>query len=223
MDSNVRKILVYVTILLSVAIIAILALMLKDVFFGSDKPRNPAEQAYDVAKAMVAKNPKNPEYLFNLAKAEADLSRTGDAIQHLKKAIDLSPAAPMLHYTLAQIYEDSGREDDAIKELKEELRVTELKNELAWYDLGVIMNKRKDYNQAALCLQKALVRMDSGADAHYQLGIAYEGLGRDDLAMKEYEETLRFIPDHAEAQRAMQQIQLRKLRAGSTTTNAPKK
>ncbi|MCL6472424.1 MAG: tetratricopeptide repeat protein [Firmicutes bacterium] len=219
MEGNLRKVLIYLTILLTLGIIIILGLMLKDVFFASSKPRNPAEQAYDVAKALVAKNPKNPDYLFRLAKAEADLNRTQDAIGHLKKAIDLQPAAPMLHYTLAQIYKDLNQESNAIKELKEELRVTELRNELAWYDLGVIMNKRKDYNQAVACLTRALQRMDSSADAHYELGKAYEGLGKYDLALKEYDEALRFIPDHAEAQRAIEELEAKNLNKNSTKNN----
>ncbi|MHB8841818.1 MAG: tetratricopeptide repeat protein [Candidatus Aquicultor sp.] len=212
MEGNVRKILVYLTIFLTLAIIVVLGFMLKDVFTGSDVPRNPAEQAYVVAKALVAKDPKNADGLFKLSKAEADLGRVGDAIQHIKRAIELSPSAPMLHYTLAQIYLDNGQEKEAIEELKAELKVTEQKNELAWYDLGTILNKKKDYTQAAFCLQKALQRMDSGADAHYQLGKAYEGLGRFDLAMTEYRDVLRFIPDHADAQIAIQELQVKQLR-----------
>ncbi|PIY38588.1 tetratricopeptide repeat protein, partial [Candidatus Aquicultor secundus] len=107
--------------------------------------------------------------------------------------------------------------------LKAELKVTEQKNELAWYDLGVILNKKKDYNQAAFCLQKALQRMDGGADAHYQLGKAYEGLGRFDLAMNEYQQTLRFIPDHADAQMAIQQLQVKLLRQNQAALGVKKK
>ncbi|PIY38642.1 tetratricopeptide repeat protein, partial [Candidatus Aquicultor secundus] len=146
MEGNVRKILVYLTIFLTLAIIVVLGFMLKDVFTGSDVPQNPAEQAYVIAKAAVAKDPKNADGLFKLSKAEADLGRIGDAVQHIKRAIELSPSAPMLHYTLAQIYMDNGQENEAIEELKAELKVTEQKNELAWYDLGVILNKKKDYN-----------------------------------------------------------------------------
>ncbi len=218
MDGNLRKILLYSTIALAFGIIVVLAIMLKQVFMGTDRPTNPAEQAYVVAKALVAQKPKDPDALFRLAKAEGDMGRTGDAIEHLKKAISIQPGAPMLHYTLAQVYQNTGKDDEAIKEYKEELRVTEERNELAWFELGAIFNKKKDYAQAAACLQKALTRMESGADAHYQLGKAYEGLGRDDLAVKEYEEVLKYIPDNADAQFAIQQLQLKKVRAGMPST-----
>lgn len=223
MEGNVRKILVYLTIFLTLAIITILGFMLKDVFTGSEVPRNPAEQAYVVAKALVAKDPKNADSLFRLAKAEADLGRTGDAVQHLQRAIELSPAAPMLHYTLAQIYMDTGQEEQAITELKNELKVTEQKNELAWFDLGAIFNKRKEYTQAVFCLQKALTRMDGGADAHYQLGKAYEGLGQFDAAMNEYQQTLRFIPDHPDAQMAIQELQVKRVRQNQAQIGIKKK
>ncbi|HEY3375268.1 MAG TPA: tetratricopeptide repeat protein [Candidatus Aquicultor sp.] len=220
MEGNFRKILVYVTIFLTVAIIAILAIMLKQVFSSQSVPQNPADQAYIVAKALTTKNPKDADGWFRLAKAEADMGRTGDAVSHFKKAIELKPAAPMLHYTLGLVLEDSGKEEEAIKEYQNELRVTEGKNELALYELGRIANKRKQFTQAVAYLQQALVRMAGGADAHYELGKAYVGLGKDDLAMKEFNETLRYIPDHTDAQIAIQQLQMKKVGAtGTTGTN----
>jgi len=222
MDDSLKKVLTYATIALSLAIIVVLGFMLKDVFMTDNVPTNPAEQAYAVAKAQVAKKPKDPDALFKLAKAEADLGRTGDAVDHLKKAIQLQPAAPMLHYTLGRIYLDVGREKDAIKEFQEELRVTENRNELAWYELGVLANKQKKYNEAATYLSNALMRMQGGADAHFELGKAYEGLGRDDLAVQQYQEVIKYIPDHPDAQYAIQQIQLKKVRQGMSTPGKEK-
>lgn len=218
MEQSIKKVLVALTILLALSIVAVLGFMLKDVFFEKDIPQNPAERAYFLAKAMADKDPKNPGYLFELAKAEADLGKTGDAVEHLQKAIKIQPAAPMLHYTLARIYLDSGQEKEAVKELEQELRVTENKNELAWFDLGNIFLKRKDYNQAINCYNMALVRMPSGADVHYNLGKAYEGIGRFDLSMRSYAEALKYIPDHTDAQIAIQQLQLKQLEQKTTGT-----
>ncbi|MDP2211174.1 MAG: tetratricopeptide repeat protein [Candidatus Aquicultor sp.] len=218
MEQSIKKVMVALTILLALSIVAVLGFMLKDVFFEKDIPQNPAEQAYSLAKAMADKDPKNPGYLFELAKAEADLGKTGDAVDHLQKAIKMQPAAPMLHYTLARIYLDSGQEKEAVKELEQELRVTENKNELAWFDLGEIFLKRKDYNQAINCFNMALVRMPAGADVHYSLGKAYEGIGRFDLAMRSYADALKYIPDHTDAQIAIQQLQLKQLEQKTTGT-----
>jgi len=216
MEDRIRKIMIYATIFLTLAIVVILGIMLKDVFFDKGVPQSPAERAYYLAKALVAKDPKNPGYLLELAKAESDLGKANDAIKNLKKAIEIQPNAPMLHYTLARVYLEAGQEDEAIKELQAELKVTDSKNELAWYDLGVIMLNRKDYNKAVECFKWALIRMSSGADAHYQLGKAYEGLNQNDLAMQHYKEALKYIPDHTEAQVAIQQLQLKLLQQRST-------
>lgn len=223
MDGNLRKILVYLTIFLTIAIMAILGIMLRDVFMTKGVPTNPGEQAYVVAKAMTTKNPKDADAWFRLAKAEADLGRTGDAIAHMKKAIELKPAAPMLHYTLGLIYLDSNKEKEAIAEFQRELQVTGNKNELAWYELGVLMNKKKDYKTAVVYLSNALQRMEAGADAYYHLGKAYEGLGQNDYAMRYYQEALKYIPDHTDTQIAIQQLQAKQLQQNLNKTQTPAK
>jgi tetratricopeptide (TPR) repeat protein len=206
MESRLRKPLTFVIYILIIAIIVIIALMIKDVFLERNVPQNPAEQAYAEANALVKKDPKNADYLFRRAKANSDLGRNNSAINDLQQAISLRPSAPMLHYTLAQIYITNNDDKNAIAELKSELRVTENKNELAWFDLGKLCNKYRDFQQAVFCLTNALTRMKSGADAHYELGIAYQGLGKYNLAAKEYQKVLELIPDDEAAQTALKNV-----------------
>jgi tetratricopeptide (TPR) repeat protein len=112
----------------------------------------------------------------------------------------------MLHYTLAQIYMTNNDDKNAIAELKSELRVTENKNELAWFDLGKLCNKYRDFQQAVFCLNNALTKMKGGADTHYELGRAYQGLGKYNLAAKEYQKVLELIPDDEAAQTALKSV-----------------
>jgi tetratricopeptide (TPR) repeat protein len=64
--------------------------------------------------------------------------------------------------------------------------------------------------------------METGADVHYQLGKAYEGIGRNDLAMQQYNEVLKYIPDDAKALLAIQQLQLKSLQTRTTTSSTKK-
>jgi tetratricopeptide (TPR) repeat protein len=206
MDSRLRKPLIYTITILIIAIVALIGIMIKNVFLERNIPQNPAEQAFAQANALVQKDPKNAEYLFERAKANGDLGRTKSAIEDLRRAIELRPSAPMLHYTLARIYTDTGNDRNAVLELQSELKVTENKNELAWFDLGRIYNRHRDFEQAIYCLNNALLRMKSGADAHFELGKAYQGIGKYNLAASEYEEVLKFIPDDVDAQSALKKI-----------------
>jgi tetratricopeptide (TPR) repeat protein len=206
MESQLRKPLTFVIYVLIIAIIVIIALMVKDVFLERNVPQNPAEQAYVEANALVKKDPKNADYLFKRAKANSDLGRNSSAVNDLRQAINLRPSAPMLHYTLAQIYMTTKDDKNAIAELKSELRVTENKNELAWFELGKLCNEYRDFKQAVYCLNNALERMKSGADTHYELGRAYQGLGKYNLAAKEYQKVLELIPDDEAARAALKNV-----------------
>lgn len=225
MEDRLKKTLTYSVIVLTVLIMGLIILMLRDVFFDSGVPDNPAEQALVQAEARVKKDPRDADALFARAKAHADLGRTSAAIEDLENAAKLRPGAPMLHYTLALIYLNINNEKKAVEELNKELTVTDQRNELAWFELGKIYNKKKEYNQAVACFKNALMRMEAGADVHYDLGKAYEGLGQYQLAAQEYKEVLRYIPDHAEAQAALQAVVTKASRPQSTTatTEAKKK
>jgi tetratricopeptide (TPR) repeat protein len=206
MKNRLRRPLLYVISILIVAIVALIGLMIKDVFLEKSIPQNPAEQAFSQANALVQKDPKNAEYLYERAKAHRDLGRTNSAIKDLEQAIRLRPSAPMLHYTIAQIYMDESNDDKAVQELKNELQITENRNELAWLDLGRIYNQHKDYAQAIYCLNNALVRMKTGADVHFELGKAYQSIGKYNLAAKEYRTVLSLTPDDGAAEQALRKI-----------------
>lgn len=220
MEDRLKKTLTYSVIVLTVLIMGLIVLMLRDVFFDSGIPENPAEQALVQAEARVKKSPKDADALFARAKAYADMGRTNAAIKDLENASGLRPGAPMLHYTIALIYLNINNEKKAVEELNKELKVTDNRNELAWFQLGKIYSKKKEYNQAIACFKSALLRMEAGADVHYDLGQAYEGLGQYQLAAQEYKEVLKYIPDHAEAQAALQAVVMKATRP-QTTTKVP--
>jgi tetratricopeptide (TPR) repeat protein len=64
--------------------------------------------------------------------------------------------------------------------------------------------------------------MKTGADAHFELGKAYQGLGKYNLAAKEYGKVLEFIPDDTAAQLALKKIYPKtSFTAGSTVQKTP--
>jgi tetratricopeptide (TPR) repeat protein len=76
-------------------------------------------QSNDPAKAeawlseVVTARPQDADARFQLAKAQARLRRTDDAIASLKSATQLDPSRIELALELARAYEDAGRESDA--------------------------------------------------------------------------------------------------------------
>ena len=56
-------------------------------FFGSGEP----ERAYELLSAANTEHPDAPSVLYNLACAEALLGKSDEAVEHLRRAVELYP------------------------------------------------------------------------------------------------------------------------------------
>jgi tetratricopeptide (TPR) repeat protein len=203
---------------LIVGVLVFVGLIVYSTFFQPKVPRSPEEQQYYLALDLVKKNPGNAYYYQLLARAEADLGRNEEAIDHLKKAIKLAPRRPMSHYYLALIYLKIGDEKNAIKEFREELKVTDQMNELVWYELAKIYWKNKKYEDAEKAFQFTLKRAPTMADVHIDLGKMYLEWGKPDKAKAEFLEAVRYEPDNEEAQAELLKLGIIPSGQGTPTT-----
>lgn len=197
--ARTTRILNTVLVALIVAVVVFVGLIVYSTFFQPKVPRSPEEQAYYTALDLVKKNPGNSYYYQLLARAEADLGRNEEAIEHFKKAIKLAPRRPMNHYYLALVYLKIGDEKSAIREFREELKVTDQMNELVWYELAKIYWKNKKYEDAEKAFQFTLRRAPTMADVRIDLGKMYLEWGKRDKAKAEFLEAIRYEPDNEQA------------------------
>lgn len=200
------RVLNYILVLLIVLVLFFVGLIMYSVFFEAPVPRSPEEREYYLALDLVKKNPNNAYYLQRLARAEADLGKHEDAIEHLNKAAKLAPKRPMTHYYLGLIYLKIGNERKALEEFQKELEVTDQMNELAWYEIGKLYWKVKRYEDAEKAFKFALNRAPGMADVRLDLAKMYIEWGKKDLAKKELLEVLRYDPTSEEARTLMVEI-----------------
>jgi tetratricopeptide (TPR) repeat protein len=82
-------------------------------------------------------------------------------------------------------------------------RETIARNPAAWMaynNLGALrIEAGGDVKQAAALIEESLRIYPANAEAHNNLGVAYQRLGRLDAAAAEHQEALRILPDYAEA------------------------
>lgn len=71
----------------------------------------------------------------------------------------------------------------------------------AFIEQGKLLLARQDYAHAVEKLELAVRTAPDNPDAHYELAVAYMGSGRQELANRELDETLRIAPGHADALR----------------------
>lgn len=187
----------WIIVALIVAILVVGFLIAWSVFVTPQAPRSALERDLFVAQAKVKANPRDAQAHAELGAALFQLGRTGEAVKEYKKALTLSPKGTGFHFGLGLIYRSQGKLDLAIKEFKRENAI--VPNHDVFYYLGEIYKQRKQYDLAIEAYQNAIKTGSFDADAHFGLATVYEMKGEKELAKKEYQETLRFVPDHAGA------------------------
>jgi Tfp pilus assembly protein PilF len=83
-------------------------------------------------------------------------NRYEDAIFAYKEALKLNPSSAECHFNLASAYSDNNQEDLALMHFKESAVYDDLNSE-TFYNIGVLMIKKKDNDAARHNFQKALL------------------------------------------------------------------
>ena len=148
-------------------------------------------------------DPGHADALFNLGAVLDQRGADEEAVPYLRKAATLQPRNPDFRYRLAKVLMRVGQSDDGRAELARFQRLREL--DQLESRVSVLMRQAEESMRAgdpgaARDLYHLVVRQDAGnAEAHANLGVAYEQLGRGELAEAMFRKALELRPDHAEA------------------------
>ena len=116
-------------------------------------------------------------YLTQLGRAYADLGRADSAQWAYEKAIAADTTSPTAYMWLGQLYEDAGAFDEALRYSRKGLALRPGNLNYA-YVVGVQLLRRGDLEEAATLLTNVTDGMPFHYAAHYNLGQALMGLGR---------------------------------------------
>ena len=132
--------------------------------------------------------------LSNVGKAHLDRGETQPALAAFEKALALNPNHPDAKLNLANACLLAG-EDAKARTLATSVLEQERASAPALYVAGVAALRARDYTNAIQMLQQAKdidIRVNA---VSLQLGLAYEGLGKYDEALAQYEEIAQFEPE----------------------------
>lgn len=160
-------------------------------------------QAEIEMRRAVEIDPGHADALFNLGAVLERLGKTEEAAAYLRKAVSLEPDNPDIRYRLAKLLLSIGETDAGNAELAEFQEI----RQLAQRDsrVSVLMRQAEQSMSAghparAKELYQQVIRQDPlHPGAHTNLGVAYEALGRGDLAQAMFRKATEIRPDHAEA------------------------
>ncbi len=152
-----------------------------------------ARQAFEQITKINAKNPDGWVNLGRVAVQEGDMER---ARQVLEKALQLTPSLARANYFFARVLRTEGKYDDAASHLHTVLAQYP-RDRVARNDLGRIYFLQRKYNDAIGELQQVTAIDPEDLQAHYNLMLCYQGLGRKEDADREKKLYLRFKADEA--------------------------
>lgn len=156
-------------------------------------------------QAAVQRRPQDPELLKVLAPMlEAAEDRAG-AEQCWRRVTELTPQAAVPYLNLALVLRRQGRDAEAIQAYRECLRRNSEHPE-AHGDLGALLLQHNQPQAALPHLRFLVQRQPHSVDGRFLLGQALLRIGRRTEALRQFQEVLSLKPDHAEAQRLVDQL-----------------
>jgi tetratricopeptide (TPR) repeat protein len=134
----------------------------------------------------------------------ADLRRAGkldEAIEHYKKALELSPGDAKTFFELGEALEQKGNVTEAVEQYKAALNAdpTSSRNEAVYADLGYALARVGKLDESIESFTKALAATPGDPQAHAGLGAAMLEQGRLDESIEHCRMALEADPDSAPA------------------------
>jgi tetratricopeptide (TPR) repeat protein len=142
--------------------------------------------------------PDNGRAHQNLGRAYMMAGRPQDALESLKRAVEINPYHAKAHVNLGNLFLMDGQVDRAIPHYE---AAAEINPELSapHTNLGALYLNTRDYGKAIEHLRKAVSIDKRDADARRNLGLAYVRTGRPDEAIELFREATRINPEFADA------------------------
>ncbi len=175
------------------------------------------EKAVELYQKAIKLRPNFPDAFIGLARQQANLSDTEEALNSIRSARRLRPGFALASAVEGRIYKDDGQTEKAIAAFKRSIAEGKGIQPEAHTGLGLLYKEQAEgfaaegdpdaeaasYLLAAGELRKAVQQLSGAPDAitiYQMLGDCYERAGKWAEAIKVYEEFLEIFPDANEAE-----------------------
>lgn len=174
-----------------------------------NKPKTYAELVADLKAARIAikEDPANIDSHVRRAKASLALSLYGEMLEAIRAAEFINPKSEEVA---------AVKESFAVKRKKLQDKVdAKLKNvgasgtidPMVFLELGDIYMTTGDYASAVKVYDQLVEMMPHTVESYCYRAAAYDRMGRDDLAIADYQEALVYDPGYQEALKAIERIE----------------
>jgi tetratricopeptide (TPR) repeat protein len=158
---------------------------------------------------LAAGNPKEALYPYWLGRLDYDGHEYNRAIRRFQQAIELAPAMARAYDNLGLCYYYQNQNDLAVQNYRKAIeldRNSEHPSAWPYLNLAITLQFQNDLPGAESNLREALRFDPSFAQAHFQLGLVLEDLGRLEEAARELRDAAKLNASYAEPHMALARI-----------------
>jgi predicted O-linked N-acetylglucosamine transferase (SPINDLY family) len=155
-------------------------------------------EAQALYRAIVKKDPKNFEGLYQLGILFAQQSKFDHAVTWIKKALAVRSDFAQGHFDLGSLYGQLGRFALAVKSLERAIACNPDYAE-AYHNLGNALNELGREADALAAFERAIALKPDVASVYFNRANVLKKLFRYDAAIKNYRQALVIEPDHLQA------------------------
>jgi tetratricopeptide (TPR) repeat protein len=155
----------------------------------------------DELQRLSQSDPKNPLYLYWLAKLDYDARAYNAAINRLRRVIELDPNMMRAYNNLGLCYDSLGQFDEAIQSFTRAIELNRRqKQPSAWppLNLAVSLISLNRLDEAAARLREALSYNPEFPQAHYELGLVLEKERKFQEAVAPLQRAIELDPSYPE-------------------------
>ncbi|RPJ60424.1 MAG: tetratricopeptide repeat protein [Acidobacteria bacterium] len=167
-----------------------------EALIGTAKEYSEEQQLYFAKAVEIA--PAFAPARHNLGLVYLKRGKLDEALVQLQELLKLDPKNVSARLLCADIWAQKQDLDRAAEELEQVLEIQPDKLDVI-EQLGNIRVRQKRFAEAVPLLQKAASGPESGPDVHFNLGLAFENLGRKDDSLSSYLLFLQQVPDDPQA------------------------
>jgi sortase A len=177
----------------------------------------------DLKKAQEAarKNPLSVDSYINLSRTYLMLDNYSEAIRSLKKGELVDPESVEIVKLYMAIDMKKKQLQNQIASGEKAMTGGGEPAPMLYFELGQIHLALGEYQEAAAVFDRGIQVFPYAADMYYYKAMAFEKMGKDDLALATYNEALLYDPSYQEVLKAIERIKNKKPGSASGPGNFP--
>ncbi|MHB9002741.1 MAG: tetratricopeptide repeat protein [Coriobacteriia bacterium] len=166
----------------------------------STAPQTDIERDYMLLTEALRSKPNDPAVLMTLAENEYELGKTGDALEHAAKAVEVAPDTSGFAVRYAQLLLLEGEFEKAREQAEREIELdTDTNDAGARFILGQILFEAGETEAAIAAMEEGLAMDYTAADVRIVYGEMLAETGDKDRAISQFKTALLFLPGNERA------------------------